>query len=142
MSKQQTAVEWLVEQLLIFGDKAFNKEITLGEYHIKKNEVIQQAKEMEKQQIIDAYNKSFELRDKPYPTADKYYTSTHGSKESDDHIGDANEMVASVQKLIDKDIFNQAILAMEEMYGSGCDEEIDAYFRGAKWMQQELNKQV
>jgi hypothetical protein len=38
-----------------------------------------------------------------------------------------------VEKLIDKDIFNQAILAMEEMYGSGCDSEIDAYFRGAKW---------
>ena len=45
-----------------------------------------------------------------------------------------------VQKLIDKDIFNQAILAMEEHYGSGCETEIDAYFRGAKWMQKELNK--
>jgi len=43
-----------------------------------------------------------------------------------------------VEKLIDKDIFNQAILAMEEMYGSGCDAEIDAYFRGAKWMQEQL----
>lgn len=62
-------------------------------------------------------------------------------------IDEINEIAAeqikqNVQKLIDKDIFNQAILAMEEMYGSGCDAEIDAYFRGAKWMQQELNKQV
>ena len=40
----------------------------------------------------------------------------------------------------DKDIFDQAILAMEEMYGSGCDAEIDAYFRGAKWMQKQLKK--
>ena len=67
-----------------------------------------------------------------------------------DHIGDVNQMVDNlqtvstkqlnqrVQKLIDKDIFDQAILAMEEMYGSGCDAEIDAYFRGAKWMQQKL----
>jgi len=39
--------------------------------------------EKEKQQIIDAYNKSFELRDKPYSTADKYYISTYGSKGSD-----------------------------------------------------------
>lgn len=47
----------------------------------------------------------------------------------------------NVQKLIDKDIFDQAILAMEEHYGSGCDTEIDAYFRGAKWMQKQINKQ-
>jgi len=45
-----------------------------------------------------------------------------------------------VQKLIDKDIFNQAVLAMEEHYGSGCETEIDAYFRGAKWMQKQFNK--
>ena len=53
-------------------------------------------------------------------------------------IDDINEIAAeqikqNVEKLIDKDIFDQAILAMEEMYGSGCDAEIDAYFRGAKW---------
>jgi len=29
---------------------------------------------------------------------------------------------------------------MEEHYGSGCETEIDAYFRGAKWMQKELKK--
>ena len=46
-----------------------------------------------------------------------------------------------VQKLIDKDIFDQATVAMEEHYGSGCETEIDAYFRGAKWMQQEMNKE-
>ena len=45
-----------------------------------------------------------------------------------------------VQKLIDKDIFDQAVLAMEEHYGSGCQEEIDAYFRGAKWMQEQLKQ--
>ena len=58
-------------------------------------------------------------------------------------IDDINEIAAeqmnqNVQKLIDKDIFNQAILAMEEMYGSGCETEIDAYFRGAKWMQKNI----
>lgn len=44
----------------------------------------------------------------------------------------------NVQKLIDKDIFDQAILAMEEHYGYGCKTEIDAYFRGAKWMQENI----
>ena len=33
----------------------------------------------------------------------------------------------------DEVLFEQAIVAMEEMYGSGCETEIDAYFRGAKW---------
>ena len=47
-----------------------------------------------------------------------------------------------VQKLIDKDIFNQAILAMEEMYGSGCDAEIDAYFRGAVWYREQLKQNL
>jgi len=61
-------------------------------------------------------------------------------------IDDINEIAAeqmnqNVQKLIDKDIFDQAILAMEEMYGSGCDAEIDAYFRGAKWMQKQFKQQ-
>lgn len=66
----------------------------------------------------------------------KYYTETQKNEE---RISNANIMQdLRVQKLIDKDIFNQAILAMEEMYGSGCDAEIDAYFRGAKWMQKQF----
>jgi|LakMenEpi03Aug12_release.lakeMendotaPanAssembly.Ray.scaffolds.fasta_scaffold172829_3 hypothetical protein len=36
--------------------------------------------EMEKEQIIDAYNTSFILRDKPYSTADKYYNETFKSE--------------------------------------------------------------
>jgi hypothetical protein len=47
---KQTTVEWLVEQLNLYGDMAFNKEISLAQYHIKKQELLEQAKEMEKQQ--------------------------------------------------------------------------------------------
>ena len=43
-----------------------------------------------------------------------------------------------IPKISDEELFNQSILAMEEMYGSGCDAEIDAYFRGAKWMQKQF----
>lgn len=46
-----------------------------------------------------------------------------------------------VQKLIDKDIFDQATLAMEEHYGSDCETEIDAYFRGAKWAMSTINSE-
>ena len=40
----------------------------------------------------------------------------------------------------DEVLFEQATVAMEQMYGYGCETEIDAYFRGLKWMQKQLNK--
>lgn len=141
MSKQQTAVDYLIEKLIKLG---YLHSENYGQSQVVKKE-IEQSKAMEKKQIIDAwhngYNNQSPMIDEEN-CGDIYFNETYESKESDDHIVEANEMVESVQKLIDKDIFNQAILAMEEMYGSGCDAEIDAYFRGAKWMQQELNKQV
>ena len=68
----------------------------------------------------------------------KYYTE---AQKNEERVSNANIMQdLRVQKLLDKDIFDQATLAMEEHYGSGCTEEIDAYFRGAKWMQNQLKK--
>ena len=46
----------------------------------------------------------------------------------------------SFGEISDDEIFNQAILAMEERYGSGCDEEIDAHFRGAVWYREQLKQ--
>ncbi len=43
-------------------------------------------------------------------------------------------------EISDNVLFEQAKVAMEEIYGSGCSEEIDAYFRGLKWMQKQYNK--
>ena len=37
-------------------------------------------------------------------------------------------------------LFEQATIAMEEHYGYDCETEIDAYFRGAKWMQKQFIK--
>ena len=50
-----TAVEWYNEQLNMYGDMAFNKEISLGQYHIKKQELLKQAKEIEKQEQKDMF---------------------------------------------------------------------------------------
>lgn len=61
-------------------------------------------------------------------------------------IDDINEIAAEQIKqntmltISDEVLFEQAIVAMEEMYGSGCETEIDAYFRGLKWMQKQFNK--
>jgi hypothetical protein len=41
-------------------------------------DILLQAKEMEKQQIINCYNQSWHFRDKPYETAEKYYNETFG----------------------------------------------------------------
>jgi hypothetical protein len=42
------------------------------------------------------------------------------------------------KEISDKVLFEQATVAMESHYGYGCETEIDAYFRGAKWMQKQL----
>jgi hypothetical protein len=60
-----TAVEWLVEKFM-------TENTTKEGWH----EIFEQAKAMEKEQIVEAYNKSFLLRDKPYATAEKYYNET------------------------------------------------------------------
>jgi len=65
--KKQTAVEWLVESLTELG-------VDLLSHNLE----IQQAKQMEKEQIEKAYNESWRLRDKPYLTALKYYNETYG----------------------------------------------------------------
>jgi hypothetical protein len=65
---KQTAVEWLEER--IQSDMTFMEVLGL----------IRQAKEMEKEQIINAYNISWKLRDKPYATAEKYYNETFKSE--------------------------------------------------------------
>jgi hypothetical protein len=80
-----TAVEMLAESLRIRHKEAYNDLYEDIESYYKK---------IEKQQIIDA------AADHCYPTcgmarvdAEKYYTSTYGSKGSDEHIVDTNEMV-------------------------------------------------
>ena len=128
---KETATEWLFKQL---WDEPKDKFTWYT--------ILDKAMQMEKEQIIKANEDASTNELGEFLNGKQYYNETYERKVSDDHLPDVREMVASVQKLIDKDIFNQAILAMEEMYGSGCDAEIDAYFRGAKWMKEELNKQV
>jgi predicted GNAT family acetyltransferase len=70
MSKQ-TAVEWLVNQL--------NKQ---GFAQVVTDEEIQQAKEMEKQQIINACDAGFDdgcgfIEDIKYKNAEQYYKETY-----------------------------------------------------------------
>jgi hypothetical protein len=65
--KQISAVEWLIEQWPILESQL-------------PPQLIEQTKEMEKEQIIHAYNQSWHFRDKPYETAEKYYNETFKSE--------------------------------------------------------------
>jgi hypothetical protein len=70
--EKQTAVEWLIDQILVEYDTYFNEEGDLVDKPINQFfnaykssvnliEYVKQAKEMEKQQIINCYNKSWHL---------------------------------------------------------------------------------
>jgi hypothetical protein len=67
MEKKQTAVEWLYHQIVIK-----NSDV------LKFRQYLEQAKEMEKEQIIIAY------QSERYPCSDsdaeQYYNETYGSK--------------------------------------------------------------
>ena len=73
---KQTAVEWFAKELNNWRIKEFGEDSIIG----IPQEVFDKAKEMEKEQIIDAYNISWALRDKPYATAHKYYKETFKSE--------------------------------------------------------------
>jgi hypothetical protein len=51
-----TAVKWYGLQIGILISKFFNNEISKSEVHFKRIEIEEKAKEMEKQQIINAYD--------------------------------------------------------------------------------------
>jgi hypothetical protein len=74
---KQTAVEWLVDQIL---NNKGARVISTSTFYIK-DEIVEQAKEMEKQQIIDAcyfgsQNLPYEVKDK----SEQYYNETFKNK--------------------------------------------------------------
>jgi hypothetical protein len=75
---KQTAVDSLEKAFYKYAESTGinNNKWLIDEEDLDK--LIKQAKEMEKEQIENAYNESFRLRDKPYSTAKKYYEQTYG----------------------------------------------------------------
>ncbi len=72
---KQTAVEWLIDQLtetnfLWLSDKPEMNELI---------KIIEQAKEMEKEQIIDAFEDGGTIYD-GYQSSEQYYNETYGTK--------------------------------------------------------------
>ncbi len=83
-----TAVEYLIEQL----EGSFS--IIARAVGVKKyNEIVRKSLEMEKQQIIDAFDSTRIV------FAEEYYNETYGSKESDDEFDVEKEMFELEQQL-------------------------------------------
>ena len=73
MSKQ-TAVAWLEDQIECFGNK---HELQMSWATL--DELLEQAKEMEKEQIIDAHDCGYiDGANKKNETAEQYYNETYG----------------------------------------------------------------
>jgi hypothetical protein len=72
---QQTAVEWLLQRLILNG----TIRLTYTEHPIYK-ELSEQAKEIEKQQIIDAHLTGliYPLEIEATKQAEEFYTETYG----------------------------------------------------------------
>ena len=113
-----TAVEYLIEQLPIRVLNSLQKEI-------------EQAKEMEKQQIIDAFSEGSD--DGFYGFGDdrseQYYNETYGSKGSD--------ATSSQTEISDEEILKQGnyfFPKIEDVFRK------DTWEMGAKWYREQLKK--
>jgi hypothetical protein len=77
MENKQTAVEWLIEQLECFGNK---HELQLSWATV--DELVEQAKEMEKEQIIDAFGVGCQVESTRLigyqGMSEQYYNETYG----------------------------------------------------------------
>jgi hypothetical protein len=80
MENKQTAVDWLITQLE--GEESLVARIVgLKEY----NQIVKQAKQMEKEQIIGAHNDGALMAyalpfNAPFKKGEEYYNETYGSQ--------------------------------------------------------------
>jgi hypothetical protein len=85
-NKQQTAVEWLAEQMEILHYDYWAEHISKDEKNQRLKQLKEQAKEMEKERIETAYNKGT-VHGIDYPesalpiTGEQYYNETYGGGE-------------------------------------------------------------
>jgi hypothetical protein len=69
MKDKQTAVDWVIKQIN-------NKSIGDGDYRTI-SDVFNQAKQMEKEQIMKAFSRNYMYPD-DIPASEKYYNETYG----------------------------------------------------------------
>jgi hypothetical protein len=78
MENKQTAVEWLFKEILGLTLQLENRRISHRSWELQMVKLYEQAKEMEKQQILIAYDMGD--RDVRYQP-EQYYNETYGGKD-------------------------------------------------------------
>jgi hypothetical protein len=85
MTNTKLAVEWLAKSYVDLLTKLNNEEISLKEFEIQYIELLEQAKEMEKQQIINSFwngdNTDCTSEQNVKDFAEQYYKQTYGGGE-------------------------------------------------------------
>lgn len=71
-------------------------------------------------------------------TAISNYLDDIDLSRAQDRIEKHLKALSPIELPSDEEIFKKSIDIMEEWYGNGCETEIDAYFRGAKWMKDKI----
>jgi hypothetical protein len=82
-NKQQTAVEWLAEQMEILHYDYWAEHISKDEKNQRLKQLKEQAKEMEKERIIAAHyeGQCDETEGYPLEISEQYYKQTYGGGE-------------------------------------------------------------
>ncbi len=80
METKISAVEWYENRIFILQIQLEKKEISLGEYAVKRVELFKQAKAMEKEQIMNAYWDGGQDVPIHVSTCKKYYEETFKSE--------------------------------------------------------------
>ena len=85
---KQTAVEWLANSIINLEERLRLKEINLNDFIEEKDLLVEQAKEMEKDEVHNAWNDGYDkgTRDRiekisnPVGNAEQYYNKTFKSE--------------------------------------------------------------
>ncbi len=126
---KQTAVEWLVSEL--------NQKIDfipIDKWDMIRD-IVQQAKQMEKEQIINANIAGVDvvIEKKRFIIGEQYYNETYGSKGNDERIVDTNKTITSQTEISDEEIEKAGI----ELSKQGVDLDYK-WIMGAKWYREQL----
>ena len=80
--KQLTAVEWLADEIIMLEEKLRLEEININDFMDAKDELVNKALEMEKEQIEMAFfkGKTFGMNLPDGLTAEEYYNETFKSE--------------------------------------------------------------
>jgi len=119
-----TSIEWLIEQLMERG------------FQEKNFEILNQAKLIHKQEIIDAYTiGSYDMAEKEFKP-EQYYQETFVSKGSDNHISDISKMVEVPQQEISDEEIEKSANYFYPLLGEQSKKAL--WINGCKWYREQL----